>query len=138
MNSSRILVFYEDYEMRTMFRNVCQCYEYVARSVGSFELLEGYLETLGADIVLLDEELLDDVCRRYGDDYPDLCLLVATPSFDPRHHEKLRQRGADELIVMPSSITEIKHNIEKLNQQGSNQGSHDQGTQKKKSSKERS
>ncbi len=78
------------------------------------ERLEAMLEVLPLDLVILHEDRLSQAHRVIKNSEYKVKVLVVTEAPDKDHHKKLRERGAENLLVMPESSDRIMAKIKKL------------------------
>ncbi len=82
--------------------------------VESIQLLHSYLEVLSIDLIILDEYFLDK-CYALSCQHPTFPkLLVFTSKRSTEKHQEFKERGADDLIVMPESNDTIIKKIKNL------------------------
>ncbi len=110
----RVIYFHLDEIFRTTFAQVLRREKMVVRVVESTQLLHSYLEVLSIDIILLDEYFLDE-CYALACQHPVFPkLLVFTSKRSAEKHQEFRERGADELVVMPEDTNLIIDKIKRL------------------------
>ncbi len=109
-----VIYFHLDEIFRTTFAQVLRREGMVVRVVESIQLLHSYLEVISIDIILLDEYFLDK-CYALSCQHPTFPkLLVFTSKYCPKKHQEFRERGADDLIVMPEDPKLIIDKIKSL------------------------
>ncbi len=110
----RVIYFHLDEIFRTTFAQVLRRESMVVRVVESTQLLHSYLEVLRVDIILLDEYFLDE-CYALSCQHPVFPkLLVFTSKRSAEKHQDFKNRGADDLIVMPEHTNLIIDKIKRL------------------------
>ncbi len=78
------------------------------------ELLEDMLEVLPLDLVIVHEDRLDQAHRVINSSDHKVKVLAVTEAPDKDHHKKLKNRGAENLMVMPESSHRIMAKIKRL------------------------
>ncbi len=78
------------------------------------ELLEAMLEVLPLDLVIFHEDRLDQARRVIKNSEYKAKVLAITDNPSKDHHKKLRERGAENLLVMPESSHRIMAKIKRL------------------------
>ncbi len=110
----RVIYFHLDEIFRTTFAQVLRREGMVVRVVESTHLLHSYLEVLSIDLIILDEYFLDQ-CYALSCQHPVFPkLLVFTSKRSTEKHQEFKERGADDLVIMPEDTKLIIDKIKKL------------------------
>ncbi len=109
-----VIYFHRDEIFRITFAQILRRESMVVRVVENTQLLHSYLEVLKVDIILLDEYFLDE-CSALSCQHPTFPkLLVFTSKRCTQKHQEFKNRGADELVVMPEDTNLIIDKIKRL------------------------
>ncbi len=114
LKTPHVIYFHHDKIFRTTFAQILRREKMVVRAVESTQLLHSYLEVLSIDLILLDEYFLDECYDLASQQPTPPKLLVFTSKHFSQKQQELRQRGADELIVMPEHTNLIIDKIKRL------------------------
>ncbi len=101
------LMVYKPKDFKLSLLETLDAYDYFICPVNTLKALEDIFTGLRVNLLLLHEPALDKIYRKVHKRYPKTKLFVFTDHPHKDYHKKLRERGADELIILPASDGEI-------------------------------